>query len=148
ATIAERRGIDLFLLLNQPTMWEGRKNPLAQLPHQASPDIVFRVDFDGETGEQVIKTRLKPALRGLLKSKEKKLARLSGYRYFRATNPIEAERILLAFMAQKAANLRQQGVRNAFAAPGIPGFLRAACLNRLGGREPGIELHALEGDGE
>ena len=33
ATIAERRGIDLFLLLNPPAMWDARRNPLPQHPH-------------------------------------------------------------------------------------------------------------------
>lgn len=148
ATIAERVGIDLFVLLNQPVVWDGRRNPLALLPHQPSPDDVFRIDFAGETGEQVIKTRLKPALRGLLKSKEKKLARLPGYRYFRVAVPAEAERVLAAFLDQKAAHLKQQGVRNAFAAPGVAKMLHAACVNRLSGRAPAIELHALEGGGE
>src|SRR5215813_2635486 len=45
ASIAQHRGIDLFLLLNQPVLWDGRANPLVQLTHQASPDDVFRVDF-------------------------------------------------------------------------------------------------------
>jgi len=148
ATIAQRCGIDLFLLLNQPETWDGRRNPLVQLAHQPSPDDVFSVDFAGESGEQVIKSRLKPALRGLLKSKEKKLAKLAGYRYFRAATADEAERLLTAFLAQKAAHLKQQGVRNVFAAPGIADFLRAACIDALAAGEPVIELHAIEGAGE
>ncbi|HEY2137515.1 MAG TPA: GNAT family N-acetyltransferase, partial [Xanthobacteraceae bacterium] len=148
AAIAERHGIDLFVLLNQPAVWDGRRNPLAQLPHQAAPDDVFRVDFAGETGEQVIKSRLKPALRGLLKSKEKKLAKLAGYRYFRAATAAEADRLLGAFLTQKAAHFKQQGVRNVFAAPGVAAFLRAACVDGLETGQPAIELHAIEGDGE
>ncbi len=148
AAVAQHGGIDLFVLLYQPALWDGRPNPLALLPHQASPDDVFRVDFDGASGERVIKTKLKPALRGILKSKEKKLARLPGYRYFRAATPNEAERLLTAFLAQKAAHLRAQGVRNAFAQPGVADFLRAACVQGLAAGEPTIELHALEGGGE
>ena len=148
ATIAQHRGIDLFLLLNQPVLWDGRANPLVQLTHQASPDDVFRVDFEGERGEAALKTRLKPSLRGLLKSKEKKLAKLDGYRYFRAATAAEAERILAAFFAQKAAHLKAQGVRNAFAEPGVADFLRTACTEGLAAGAPAIELHALEGGGE
>jgi CelD/BcsL family acetyltransferase involved in cellulose biosynthesis len=146
--IAQRSGIDLFMLLNQPATWEGRRNPLAALPHQPSPDDVFSVDFAGETGEQVIKSRLKPALRGLLKSKEKKLAKLADYRYFRAATTDEAERLLAAFLAQKATHLKAQGLGNAFAAPGVVEFLRAACIDALAAGEPVIELHAIEGGGE
>ena len=148
AAVAEQHGIDLFLLLNQPAMWDGRRNPLAELAHQASPDEVFSVDFGGQTGEQVLKTRLKPALRGVLKSKEKKLARLAGYRYFRATTAAEAERLLAAFLAQKAGHFRAQGVSNVFAAPGIVAFLRAACHDGIASGNPAIELHAIEGGGE
>jgi CelD/BcsL family acetyltransferase involved in cellulose biosynthesis len=148
ATIARRRGIDLFLLLNQPALWDGRANPLGQLAHQSSPDDVFRLDFDGAGGEQTIRAKLKPALRGILKSKEKKLARLPGYRYFRATTPAEADRLLAAFLAQKAAHLKAQGVRNAFARPGVTAFLRAACVEALADGAPAIELHAIEGGGE
>src|SRR5215470_17073722 len=131
ASIAQQRGIDLFVLLNQPALWDGRANPLVQLAHQSSPDDVFRVDFEGASGDAVIKLRLKPTLRGLLKSKEKKLAKLAGYRYFRATTAAEVERILTAFSTQKAAHLKAQGVRNAFAKPGVAAFLEAACLEGL-----------------
>jgi CelD/BcsL family acetyltransferase involved in cellulose biosynthesis len=96
----------------------------------------------------VIKARLKPALRGLLKSKEKKLAKLDGYRYFRASTAAEADRLLAAFLMQKAAHLKAQGVRNAFAAPGVAEFLRAACIEGLESGNPAIELHAIEGGGE
>ena len=147
-TIAQRCGIDLFLLLNQPTAWDGRRNPLTQLTHQPSPDNVFSIDFAGACGEQVIKSRIKRTLRGLLKSKEKKLAKLAGYRYFRATTRDEAERLLVAFLAQKAAHLKAQGVRNAFAEPGIADFLHAACVDALASGDPVIELHAIEGGGE
>ena len=147
-TIAQRCGIDLFILRNQPVLWEGRGNPLLALPHQASPDDVFRIDFAGESGEALLKARLKPTLRGLLKSKEKKLTKLAGYRYFRAATAAEAERVLAAFFTQKAAHLKQQGVRNAFAAPGVADFLRAACTEGLASGRPTIELHAIEGGGE
>jgi CelD/BcsL family acetyltransferase involved in cellulose biosynthesis len=148
ASIAQQREIDLFILLNQPVLWDGRANPLVQLPNQSSPDDVFRVDFEGESGDAVIKSRLKPTLRGLLKSKEKKLAKLAGYRYFRAAGADEVDRILAAFFSQKAAHLKSQGVRNAFAEPGVADLLRTACVEGLASGTPTIELHAIEGDGE
>jgi CelD/BcsL family acetyltransferase involved in cellulose biosynthesis len=148
ATIAQRCGIDLFVLLNQPALWDGRPNPLAQLANQPSPDDVFRVDFDGETGDQVIKNRLKPSLRGVLKSKEKKLAKLDGYRYFRAATAADVDRLLAAFLTQKAAHLKMAGVPNAFAEPGVSAFLHAACTEGLASGNPAIELHAIEGGGE
>jgi CelD/BcsL family acetyltransferase involved in cellulose biosynthesis len=148
SAIADQHGIDLFLLLNQPAWWNGRRNPLAQIAHQASPDDVFSINFQGETGEQVLKTRLKAALRGVLKGKEKKLAKLDGYRYFRATTAAEADRLLTAFLTQKAAHFKAQGVSNVFAEPGIVAFLREACVEGLASGNPSIELHAIEGGGE
>jgi CelD/BcsL family acetyltransferase involved in cellulose biosynthesis len=147
-TIAQRCGIDLFVLLNQPAWWDGRRNPLAQLAHQPSPDDVFRLDFGDERGDEVLRARLKPALRGLLRGKEKKLARLAGYRYFRAATAEEADRLLDAFLTQKAAHLKAQGVRNAFADRGVADFLRDACRSGLAAGKPAIELHAIEGGGE
>ncbi len=70
ATIAERSGVDLFLLLNQPATWGGRPNPLVQLAHQPSPDNVFSVDFGGARGDEAVKSRLSPALRGILKGRK------------------------------------------------------------------------------
>jgi CelD/BcsL family acetyltransferase involved in cellulose biosynthesis len=148
ATIARQSGVDLFLLLNQPVAWDGQRNPLAQLAHQPSPDAVFSVDFGGARGDAAVKSRLSPALRGILRGKEKKLARLAGYRYFRAAGAEEAEQLLAAFLVQKAAHLKAQGVRNAFAAPGVADFLRAACVDALAAGAPVIELHAIEGAGE
>jgi CelD/BcsL family acetyltransferase involved in cellulose biosynthesis len=148
ARIAEQAGIDLFVLLAQPTRWDERPSPLALLPHQPSSDQVLRLDFMGKTGDDVIRSKLKPALRGLLKSKEKKLQRLDGYRYFRAVTGPEVDRLLAAFFAQKAEHLKAQGVANVFAEPGVESFLRAACHRDLASGDPVIELHALEGGGE
>lgn len=148
AQVADRNGIDLFMLRNQPFAWDGCANPLALLPHQRVADDVYRLDFHGRNGEQVIKTRLKPNMRGLLKSKERKLEKLDGYRYFRAATASEVDRLLDAFFVQKAAQFAERGVRNVFAEPGMDEFLRAACKTGLAEGQPSIELHAIEGGGE
>lgn len=148
AGLADKNGIDLFMLRNQPFGWDGCDNPLARLPHQRVADDVYRLDFHGRNGEQVIKGRLKPNMRGLLRNKERKLEKLSGYRCFRASTAAEVDRVLDAFFVQKAAHFADQGVRNVFAAPGMDAFLRAACRTGLAEGRPPIELHALEGGGE
>jgi CelD/BcsL family acetyltransferase involved in cellulose biosynthesis len=148
AELARKNGIDLFTLRNQPYGWDGCENPLARLPLARVADDVYRLDFHGRGGEQVITARLKPNMRGVLRNKERKLQKLSGYRYFRASTVAEVERVLEAFFAQKAAHFADQGLRNVFAAPGVGAFLRAACMSGLAEGRPAIELHALEGGGE
>src|SRR5262249_11568327 len=69
-------------------------------------------------------------------------------RYFRATTAAEAERVLAAFLTQKAAHLRTLGVRNTFAEPGVAAFLHETCVEGLASGSPPIELHAIEGGGE
>ncbi len=146
--IARRSGIDVFMLRNQPLSWDGCDNPFARLPHQRGSDDVYRLEFNGGSGEQVIKTRLKSNMRGLLKNKERKLAKLDGYRYVRAATAAEADHILDAFFVQKAAQFAARGIRDVFSEPGINEFLRDACKTGLAEGHPAIELHAIEGGGE
>lgn len=148
AEIANKNRIDLFMLRNQPFAWDGCANPFALLAHQRVADDVYRLDFHGRNGEQVIKARLKPNMRGLLKNKERKLEKLDGYRYFRAATADEVDRVLDAFFVQKAAQFAERGVRDVFAEPGMDEFLRAACKTGLTEGHPAIELHAIEGGGE
>jgi CelD/BcsL family acetyltransferase involved in cellulose biosynthesis len=148
AEVAARRGIDLFMLRNQPFGWDGCGNPFALLPHQRASDDVYRLSFDGLTGDQLLKARLNPNTRGNLKKKEQKLAKLDGYRCFRAATAAEVDRVLDAFLVQKAAHFAEHGVRNVFAEPGTDAFLREACKRGLGDGRPAIELHAIEGGGE
>jgi CelD/BcsL family acetyltransferase involved in cellulose biosynthesis len=135
-TIARQRDVDLFLLLNQPVMWDGRRNPLAQLAHQPSPDNVFSVDFGGLRGDEAVKSRLSPALRGILKSKEKKLARLAGYRYFRAAGRrgIPARRLHRDARRAQTARARDRAARDR-------GRRRGARRDGRGGEPAALFLH-------
>lgn len=148
AEVARRSGVDVFSLRNQPLSWNGCDNPFALLPHQRCSDDVYRLEFNGRTGEQVIKIRLKPNMRGLLKNKERKLAKLDGYRYVRAATAAEVDRLLDAFFVQKAAQFAVRGIRDVFSESGVNAFLRDACKIGLADGHPAIELHALEGGGE
>jgi CelD/BcsL family acetyltransferase involved in cellulose biosynthesis len=147
-TVAMQNEIDLFILRNQPAVWKGCANPLARLPHQRAVEDVYRLDFHGCRGEQVIKERLGSQMRKHLHKKERKLQTLAGYHYLRAASAADVDRLLGAFLAQKAANFAARGVPNAFAAPGITAFLHDACRDGLSEGRPVIELHAIECDGE
>ena len=87
------------------------------------------------------------SFRGRLKGKERKLQKLSGYRYYAATKEMDIERLLDWFFRIKPLRMAQQGLPNVFAEPGVEDFIRKACLTpRSGGRV--IDIHALECDEE
>jgi CelD/BcsL family acetyltransferase involved in cellulose biosynthesis len=139
--------LDLLMLSNQPESWRGLPNPFALLPHQQGTEDNFVLRL-GRPGAQIIERELSSTMRSRLRNKERKLAKLSGYRYVRAAGVDDCERLLGAFFAQKAAKLTSLGIENVFAQPGVEDFVRAACSEGLPEGTPLIELHALECDGE
>jgi CelD/BcsL family acetyltransferase involved in cellulose biosynthesis len=141
-------GIDLFMLINQPATWDGIANPFLHLPHQRAPDDLQQLSINGPADEDELKARIQTIIRSRLRTKQRKLQKLDGYRYLRAATAEDVDRHLDAFFAQKAAHLSAQGLPNVFAEPGIEAFLRAACHDDLATGRPQIEIHALEGAGE
>jgi CelD/BcsL family acetyltransferase involved in cellulose biosynthesis len=144
---AETHQADVFVFLGQPRTWEGIVNPFALLPHQSSPSDSLRLALHAP-GEDVIKKLLSPAMRGRLRTKERRLQRLPGYRYVPAKTPADVDRLLDAFFVLKAAHMAAQGLPNIFAEPGNETFLRQACHHGLADGKPLIEIHALECEGE
>lgn len=139
--------LDVLSLHNQPERWDGVANPVALMPHQPSPSNGFRLRLKG-TGDEVIERQLSSAMRGRLRTKERKLAKLPGYRYVRATEPADVDRHLDAFFAQKSVRLKEQGLDDAFGDPAVAAFLRDTCHRGLQAGRPVIEIHVLECDGE
>jgi CelD/BcsL family acetyltransferase involved in cellulose biosynthesis len=144
---AEGYQADVFNLLSQPHSWEGVVNPFALLPNQPSPGDSLWLTLGAAEGD-IIKTTLSPAMRGRLRTKERKLQKLPGYRYLRATTAAEVNRLLDAFFVFKAAHMAAQGLSNLFADAHQAAFLREACHQGLLAGKPLIEIHALECDGE
>ncbi len=145
---AASRGIDLLRLMSQPAQINGVANPLALIPHQQTPDDVFAATLSGGTGDEVLRACLSSSMRGRLRTKERKLQELPGYRYMIAATAGDSMRYLDAFLAQKAAQLAAQGISNIFDDDQVVAFLRAACVHGLDTGKPVIELHALECDAE
>lgn len=146
--VAASCAVDLLKLVSQPERVEGARNPLALLPHLRTPDDVYAAVVQGRTGEQALRSILKSNMRGRLRTKERKLQEYPGYRYTVAATPADVDRLLDAFLAQKAAHLAEQGLPNIFEDRKVVSFLRAACHLGLADRNPIIELHALECDNE
>lgn len=139
--------LDFLLLSNQPETWRGLPNPFALLARQNGTEDNFIMRL-GLPGAQVIEREISSSMRGRLRNRERKLAKLPGYRYIKATSAEDVERLLAAFFVQKASKLTALGLENVFAEPGVESFVRTACHAGLAEGEPVIELHALEGDGE
>jgi len=86
-------GIDLIALHRQPLRWNGYANPLLLLPHQASPSDSYRRDLV-RAADGTVDLRVSRGMRKQLRRKDRKLAGLPGYRYFRAASPEEVDRLL------------------------------------------------------
>jgi CelD/BcsL family acetyltransferase involved in cellulose biosynthesis len=147
AQIAARTDADILSLLRQPHSWEECVNPFTLLPHQPSPSESLRLTINAR-GEEQIKQTLSSAMRGQLRSKERRLQKLADYRYVRATTPGETERLLNAFFPLKAAHMKAQGLPNIFGGARHEAFLREACQLRTATGGPLIDIHAIEGGGE
>ena len=139
-----RPDIDLIHLHSQPAAWDGVCNPFMALPHQLASEDNFVLDLSGGNLEQ----QISGSMRSRLRNKERKLAKLKGYRYLRAISAEDVDRQLSYFFSQKAEKLHAMGFENAFGQPGVEEFIRAACHQGLESGQPTIELHALECDGE
>ena len=141
------RRIDLLALLNQPQSVGRCRQSFCALPASAFGRGQPPADF-GRSGEEMTARLFSSQARGKLRTKERKLAKLDGYRYTRATTAADVDRYLNAFLAQKAARLRAQGLNNVFAEPGVEAFIRAACKVDLADGQPLIEIHVLDSDNE
>src|ERR1700722_9655867 len=145
AAIQQRESIDLLAFQQQPLTWQDLPNPFALLPHQTSANdcpVMTMVPGAAET------TRISHSMRQRLKTKERKLKALPGYRYLLATSDADVKRLLDAFFGLKPLRMAEQKLPNVFAETGVEDFIRAACMTPRadGGRV--IEIHALENDGE
>lgn len=128
-------------LHNQPFSWHGTQNPLLAFPHQPSPSTGYRLKL-GENGEAVLARQLTSSYRGRIRGKEKKLAKLPGYRYMVASTPEQIGRCMEAFFVQKREYMAAMKIPNPFDEPEVENFLRAAATARV------LEIHALECESE
>lgn len=128
-------------LHNQPYAWHGVDNPLHAFPHQPSPSAGYRLKL-GESGEAVLLRQLTSSYRGRIRGKEKKLAKLPGYRYFIAASAEEITRCMDAFFAQKRDYMAALKIPNPFDEPEVEAFLRDAASSHV------LEIHALECESE
>jgi CelD/BcsL family acetyltransferase involved in cellulose biosynthesis len=139
-----RERVDVLALTQQPKRWHDQQNPFALLPQQSAINgcPLLAMEAGGAPA-----SRISNSFRRRLKSKEKKLQALAGYRYHLATTDADVARLLDWFFRVKPARMAEQKLPNVFAEPGVEQFIRSACLAPRGeGRV--IDIHALECDEE
>ncbi|RXH14331.1 GNAT family N-acetyltransferase [Bradyrhizobium guangzhouense] len=139
-----RDRVDVLALMQQPKRWHDQQNPFAFLPRQSAINgcPVLIMEPGGPPA-----SRISNSFRRRLKSKEKKLQALPGYRYHLATSDADVTRLLDWFFRIKPARMAEQKLPDVFAEPGVEQFIRGACLAPRGeGRV--IDIHALECDDE
>lgn len=139
-----REHVDVLALTQQPQRWNDQQNPFALFPRQSAINGCPLLAM--EPGGPPV-SRISNSFRRRLKSKEKKLQALAGYRYHLATTDADVTRLLDWFFRVKPARMAEQKLPNVFADPGVEQFIRGACLSPRGEGHV-IDIHALECDDE
>jgi len=142
---AQRGAVDALALTQQPRQWQGFANPMALLPNQPSVNACPMLSIaPGAEPSSLISS----SFRRRLKSKERKLQALPGYRYLQAESDADICRLLDAFFTIKPQRMALQKLPNVFADPGVEAFIRRACHTRLPDGGHAIEMHGLICDEE
>ncbi|MGY8663741.1 GNAT family N-acetyltransferase [Bradyrhizobium sp. UFLA05-109] len=144
AALRARSGVDVLALSQQPIRWRDQQNPFALLPRQNSINGCPLLAM--QPGDPPA-SRISNSFRRRLKSKEKKLQALAGYRYHVAATDDDITRLLDWFFRVKPIRMAEQKLPNVFAEPGVEAFIRSTCL-RSRGEARIIDIHALECDEE
>ncbi|WP_043749542.1 GNAT family N-acetyltransferase [Methylobacterium nodulans] len=140
-SLGRAAGIDAFAFTHQPQIWEGVANPLAVGGTPSASDAYgMLLDPDAETTTRRL---FSGDARRKLRQKEKWLTAAHGPVTHRvAATREEADAILAAYLAQKAARFAKLGLPDPFAEPAARDFLAAASRPSPAGAAA-LELHAL-----
>jgi CelD/BcsL family acetyltransferase involved in cellulose biosynthesis len=144
--VAAAIGLDALVFLNQPCSWQGIANPAALIATGPSPSRAYKLALVPGDGEATLKRAMSSHARKKLKNKHNRFKDFGPSTLIHATTPEEIERILDAFLAQKAERFRSMGVADPFAEHSVRCFLTQAATASAGHR-PVIRLYALELNG-
>ncbi|MGO4172537.1 GNAT family N-acetyltransferase [Bosea sp. TAF32] len=136
-------GLDALVFVNQPARWQGQANPPALLAAGPSPSRAYKLALIAGDGDATLKRSMSSHARKKLKNKHSRFRDFGPSTMIRAGTPDEIERVLLAFLEQKAARFRAMGVRDPFAEPAVRAFLSRAAVG-TDEAAPRIELYSLD----
>jgi CelD/BcsL family acetyltransferase involved in cellulose biosynthesis len=139
--------VDAFVFINQPTSWQDIENPTARLAAGASPSRAYKLALQPGDCDGTLRRSMSKHARKKLTTKRNRFAEFGHSELIQARNAAEIERVLDAFLAQKAARFAQMRLPDPFADPAIRAFLRQAALGTPG-RAPVVELYSLDLDGQ
>ncbi|MGO4677080.1 GNAT family N-acetyltransferase [Bosea sp. 2YAB26] len=138
--------LDAFIFVNQPKDWQGVPNPLAQLAAGPSPSGAYKLALEGRDCEGSLRRSMSSHARKKLKNKRNRFASFGSSVLLKAETQEDIERVVSAFLSQKAARFASMGVPNPFAEPALGDFLRqGASPDRTD--TPVLELYSLDLDG-
>lgn len=133
---------DVVSLGNQPLMWAGRDNPLALLPHQASPSFGFSGPLQRDF-EALFDARTSAVGRRKMRKKERTLAGFGEVTFARAATDADIRRVAEDFFTQKSTRMRSIGLPDVFAAQDVRDFVTAGVLAPTAAGSRLIELYTL-----
>ncbi|HEY5794847.1 MAG TPA: GNAT family N-acetyltransferase [Bosea sp. (in: a-proteobacteria)] len=140
-------GLDAFIFVNQPTQWQGIANPLAALAAGPSPSGAYKLALVPGDGDGSLRRSMSSHAHKKLKNKRNRFAEFGPSELVRAREPAEINKVIDAFLRQKAARFRMMGVPDPFASPAVRAFLERGALAE-GASAPGLELYSLDVAGQ
>ena len=136
-----RPDIDLLLIERQTASINGVANPFAHIANVPSANIALALDlgcgFDAVLDRVGRKRRLKKH-----RAQTRKLEAAGGLKRIEAKTPDEVERLVAAFLSQKAERFQHLGIRNVFA--DMQPFLTTLFKEAQSSSRPAFLLHGLE----
>lgn len=135
--------IDLFILLNQPCTWEGKKNIFWDLPHQASPSLLYQT-FLQDSFDSFLSSHLSSKAKKKLFKKKRALFSHHSIEYRQAQTEKEISSSLDAFFVQKEQRFKEKKMTHAsLFHPFYKAFLAQLAHLPSDSQEPSLEFHIL-----
>jgi CelD/BcsL family acetyltransferase involved in cellulose biosynthesis len=133
-------GLDAFVFVNQPVEWQGVANPMALLAAGPSPSAAYKLALTPGDCDGTLRRAMSSHAHKKLKNKRNRFATYGPSQVVRATDDAGIERVIAAFLAQKAMRFAAMGIADPFAEPAMRAFLKQAAS----GDRPALQLYCLE----
>lgn len=140
-------GLDAFIFVNQPVLWDGVANPLAALAAGPSPSGAYKLALTPGDADGSLRRSMSSHAHKKLKNKRNRFNSFGPSEVVRAREPDQIARVIDAFLKQKAARFAMMGVPDPFAPPAIRRFLEQGAQG-CGEGPPVLELYSLDVAGQ